>query len=76
MPEITPLKVVSASLPPAVKVALPSVRLPPPATEPTVSAKPFKSQVAPLATVTAVLSCKIPAAPLFMVPAFTLVVPV
>ena len=75
-PDIAPLKVVLAWLPPAVKVALPRVMLPAPAMEPTVSAKPFRSQVAEFATVTAVPSCSTPAAPLRKVPAFTAVLPV
>ena len=74
-PEITPLKVVFALLPPEVNVLLPRVILPAPAIEATVSVT-ATLYVAPLSTVTAVLSDNRPDPETVNVPALTCVVPV
>ena len=74
-PEITPLKVVFALLPPAVSVLLPRVILPAPAIEATVSLT-ATLYTAPLSTVTAVLSDNRPDPETVNVPALTCVVPV
>ena len=74
-PEITPLKVVLASLPPEVNVLLPRVILPAPAIEATVSLT-ATLYVAPLSTVTAVSSDYRPDPETVNVPALTCVVPV
>jgi len=73
-PLITPPKVVSAVLF-AVSTALPSVTLPAPARLFAVWLKLFRSSVAPLATVTALLVAKAFATPLCSVPALISVGP-
>ena len=76
VPLATPEKIVLVLLPPAVRVALPSVTFPAPASEPTVSAKFARLNVAPDATVTALVSAIRLAAPSASVPALMLVAPV
>ena len=65
---------------PGVKIplmaVLPTVPVPAPLSEPNVLSKPFKSSVAPPATVKTVLAPNAPALPSRSVPAFTLVAPV
>ena len=75
VPEITPLKVVLALLPPEVNVLLPRVILPAPAIEATVSLA-ATLYVAPLLTVTAVSSDNRPDPETVKVPTLTWVVPV
>lgn len=72
--EMTPLKVVFVVVP-DVRVAAASEIDPAPAIEPTVSEIPFKSHVAPLETVTAVKSDRIPEPDMYRIPALTLVAP-
>ena len=63
VPDMTPEKVVEVLSPPALSWADPSVTLPAPAKEPTVSEKPARFQVVPEATETALPSGMTPAAP-------------
>ncbi len=75
----TPEKVVDVLLPAAVSVtapATPLVTVPAPASEPTVSLKPLRSNVAPPATVSALLAPTALAMPSFSVPALMVVAPV
>ncbi len=75
VPESTPEKVVPASLPPAVRVALPRATLPAPASEPMAWFRLARSSVAPVATVVALPPAKVLTAPAFRVPADTVVLP-
>lgn len=74
--EITPEKVVEELSPPAVKVPEPSVIAPAPAIEPTVSVTSFRSNVAPVFTVTAVVSDRRPDPDSMTVPVEICVTPV
>ncbi len=62
--------------PPAVRMPVPSVTVPAPASEPIVSAKLFRLKVAPPATVRALVSAMRFAAPKVSVPALMVVAPV
>ena len=75
LPDTMPLKVVLVSSPPVVSVALPSATLPAPANEPMLSLLPARLSVAPAATVMALASDRLSAAPLARVPAATVVAP-
>ena len=75
----TPEKAVEVLLPPEVSVTAPAallVTLPAPASEPIVSLKPFRSNVAPPATVSALLAPTALAMPSLRVPALIVVTPV
>ncbi len=76
VPLITPEKVVDVLFPPVVRVPVPSVTLPTPAREPIVSAKLFRSKVAPPATTTALVLAMRLAAPSCKVPTLMVVAPV
>jgi hypothetical protein len=76
VPEIVPSKDVLLLSLPVVSVALPSVTLPAPASEPIVWLKALRSSVAPEAIVKALIGAKTFAAPAGKVPASTSVAPV
>ena len=76
VPDITPEKVVLASLPPVVSVAEPSVTLPAPAREPIALLKLLRASVAPALTETAPLSPNALPEPACRTPALTKVAPV
>src|SRR5262245_25896685 len=74
-PLMAPENVVLVPSPPAVSVAVPSVTLPAPASEPIDCAKLLRLSVAPVATVTALAGDKVFVAPACSMPAFTFVAP-
>ena len=76
VPLITPEKMVEELSPPAVRMPVPSVTLPAPASEPIVSLKLFRLNVAPPTTVRALVSAMRLAAPSVSVPTFTFVAPI
>ena len=78
VPDMMPLKVALVLLAPVDKVAEPNVtKLPAtPFSEPMVSLKPLRSYVAPLATLTSVLSERASVIPACRLPALILVAPV
>ncbi len=75
LPLMPPEKAVLVLAPPVVRVALPRVTLPAPASDPTAWLRLARSSVAPLATVTALLMPKVLTAPAFRVPDDTVVAP-
>ena len=76
VPAITPEKALLVLAPPVVNAAEPRVTAPAPASDPIVCAWLASANVAPLATVTAVVDGSALATPACSVPAATLVAPV
>ena len=76
VPEMMPLNSLVSPSPSITSVAEPRLRAPAPAREPMVSAKPFRSKVAPEATTTSLVLPIMLALPRRRVPALTEVVPV